>query len=745
MHRKLIGCFMLAALLAGCAAPNTLMPSAIPTATVTLAQPQVRVTRAPGVKEAVQQLFTDWQQGDTTALYATLSAESRAKWTQEQVSQVYENLANEATLAGLDYAIGAIQIDPQRAFVETHITYHTNIFGDFERAITLPWALEGGEWRLVWAPELVLPELAGGNRLGFERSWNGRGNIFDQGGKPLVAEVKTAAIGVWPDYADLEKTPRLPALLAPFSAYNAETIYGLIRYAQPGAYVPIGEVTLDQDPQRLETLRSFGSVVISEYSRRMYYGGGVASHVTGFVSTIQPDELASYLRRGYRAEDLVGRKGIELWGEKTLIGKMGGRLYVFNPEGQPVGELGSAPAEPGQDITLTIQRDFQSEVQKALSVFDGAIVALERDSGRVLAMASSPSFDPNIFDLEGAEWSRPGGSAGRSGEQSQFNRAAEGQYPLGSVFKLITISAALESGKFTPESTYDCQYSFLDLQGMTLYDWTWDHFQEDGKTKPSGLLTLPQGLARSCNPWFWHIGLELFNSGADRAISEMARSFGLGSKTGIEGIEEETGNVPDAGTAVDATNLAIGQGELLVTPLQVARFVAALGNGGTLYRPQLIEKYIAKNGTVTGVFQKEAQGALPLKPAHLSLIQEAMRGVIYSQKPEGTAMRVLGDLKLRIAGKTGTATTSLRDPHAWFAGFSEEGREDLPDIAVVVIAEFAGEGSEVAAPIFRRVMELYFFGEPKMRYPWEATFNVTRSPTVPVTAKPPTVQPGLHP
>ena len=273
----------------------------------------------------------------------------------------------------------------------------------------------------------------------------------------------SGSIGVWPDYADRDSNPRLPALLDPFSAYDAETIYGLIRYAQPGAYVPIGEVPVDFDPERLEALKTYGSVVVSEYSRRMYSGGGVAPHVVGFVSTIQPDELSSYRRQGYKAEDLVGRMGIEQWGERVLNGKPGGKLYVFNPQGQPVAELGSAPSEPAQDIYLTIKRDFQGEVQKALSIYDGAVVVLERDTGRVLAMASSPGFDPNIFYLDSGSWGNPLASILNQENLSQFNRASEGQYPLGSVFKLITISAALESGRFTESQPTNA--------GMTSASW----------------------------------------------------------------------------------------------------------------------------------------------------------------------------------------------------------------------------------------------------------------------------------
>jgi penicillin-binding protein 2 len=452
--------------------------------------------------------------------------------------------------------------------------------------------------------------------------------------------------------------------------------------------------------------------------------------------------MAEYRRRGYRSDDRVGRKGLEQWGENILMGKRGGTLYVFSPDGRPIGELGSVAGEPGQEITTTLDRDFQREVQKAMSVYRGAIVVLERDTGRVLAMASSPGFDPNAFEIENYNWNTLLGEIVNDPALPQFNRATQGQYPLGSVFKIITMAAALESGRFTPESTYDCQYQFTELPGLTLYDWTWDHFQEDEKTQPSGLLTLPQGLIRSCNPWFWHIGLDLYNSGLTKAIAEMSRGFGLGSKTGIEGVEEQTGNIPEPGNAVDATNLAIGQGDMQVTPLQVARFIAALGNGGTLYRPQVIEKIAPPGGEATFTFKPEVQGKLPIQSSTLQTIVEAMKGVVASRTPPGTAYRPLAGLDIPVAGKTGTATSSASEPHAWFAGFTFAERADKPDIAIAVVAENAGEGSEIAAPIFRRVVELYFYGQPLKLYTWEATFDVTRSPTVEFTEEP-TQQPGF--
>jgi cell division protein FtsI/penicillin-binding protein 2 len=182
-------------------------------------------------------------------------------------------------------------------------------------------------------------------------------------------------------------------------------------------------------------------------------------------------------------------------------------------------------------------------------------------------------------------------------------------------------------------------------------------------------------------------------------------------------------------TPGDAVQLAIGQSSLQVTPLQVARFISAIGNGGTLLRPQIIERVQTAEGEVSHEFKPDPQGQLPLDEADLGSLQEAMFGVTSS--PIGTARRVLrypSTFSIKVAGKTGTAESGLEDPHAWFAGYTLMDREDLPDIAVVVIVENQGEGSEWAAPIFRRVVEAYFFGRPYTLYRWESEIGVTRTP-----------------
>jgi cell division protein FtsI/penicillin-binding protein 2 len=729
-------CVLFGILLASCTnAPAStptigITPDATATIQADLPDPIVRTTQIPQAEAAAVAYLDAWTADDTQTMYSLLSAESQNALTQETFQQKYEGVANEAALKEVRYEILSDEkVDDKTARVNYRVTLASNLVGDITRETGMKLTLEQGNWRVQYDDAMILPELAGGNQLRMDLNPSTRASIVDRNGNLLAGQAEATSVGLIPDYIDPENADGLFGLLSRASGLTAAEIRSRVENASPGEYLALGQLDTQESSNLLRALGAYGAVVLTNYVSRYYPNNGIASHLTGYVQAIAKEELAKYRRLGYRTDEKVGRKGIERWGEETLIGQHGGVLYLVDSQGTPIGELGSAVSSPGQAIYTTVDSEFQLGVQEALRGFNGAAVVLEKDTGRVLAFASSPTFDPNSFQTENYNWWTTLPGVVNDPNLPEFDRVTQGLYPLGSVFKVITAAAALESGLYTADTTYDCQYDFTEVAGLVLHDWTYAHFLEDGETPPSGLLTLPEGLIRSCDPFFWHLGKGLYDAGLTTAVSDMARAFGLGALTNIGVVDENAGTVPDPKSEVDAVNLAIGQGDLQVTPLQVAAFIAAIGNGGSLYRPQAIEKIVAEDGSITYEFKPELTSTLPVKPENLKILQDAMRAVTNSNKPRGTAYLVFNGFRIPVYGKTGTAQTQTEKPHAWFAGYTGLGGSEKPDIAIAVIAESAGEGSEIAAPIFRRIVELYFTGAPGRLYPWESAIGVTKTPT----------------
>lgn len=730
---KLLRVFLLIALLAGC------MPAVGSPSTGASTPTALRVLQGPAETQAVEaaarRYLDAWKNDDYATMYPLLTELSRSAFSQDEFNRHYQSVAVEAALKDIDYEVLSVLADVNKAQVRYRVTLHSLLVGSVTRETVMNLRPEQGEWRIEWDDTLVLPELQGGNYLVMDRGGYvpSRANIYDRNGAALVAQADATAVGLYPDQVTSEKKDELFEALSKLTGVRVDTIQTMYENAPAGAgwYIPLGEVSADRLAGDLAKLTELPGIMLRPYKSRYYFDSGVAPHVVGYVSAIQPDEVDVYQRQGYQADERVGRAGIEKWGEAYLAGRRGGALYVFNAQGRPVTRLAEAQAEPSQAIYTTLDRTFQVAAQQALSNFRGAIVVMERDTGRVLAMVSAPTYDPNAFEPINFNSSQLLYDIQTDPTQPLLNRATQGQYPLGSVFKIVTMAAALESGKYTPETTYQCGYFFEELPGARLNDWTYDYFLQNGNTIPSGLLTLPQGLIRSCNPWFWHIGLDLFNRGQTTLVADLARGSGFGKLTGIEGVEEEPGQIPAPHSVVDAVNMAIGQGDVLVTPLQVATFAAAIGNGGALYQPQLIERVGAPDIKPTQIFEPRKTGKLLITAENLKVVQQAMVGVIRNEKPRGTAWHVFTGLDVPVAGKTGTAQSGGDRPHAWFAGYTFAEREDRPDIAIAVVVENVGEGSDYAAPIFRRIVELYFSGQPQKLYWWESSYNVpgTLTPT----------------
>jgi penicillin-binding protein 2 len=720
--------------LSACSKP--VIPGPFGQDTSTLPPPPVTIIPAPDATAAITKYLSALQKDEFETMYAMLSQASRDAITLEDFSKRWNDALNHMSASSIEYTINSSQISPDVAEIGYSVTYKTALVGDIQRNILLRMANEKNEWKVIWEDSQILPELAGGNQVAMEYSVPARGDIYDRNGLPIVSQSDAFAFGIQTDQIDLEVSGTLKEELSNLCGFDPEYIQDLIDISGPGYYLPMCEATREE-AQRLIGI-SPGGLVYSEYSSRYYFETGLAPQAVGYTLSISQEDLNTYRRLGYRGDEKVGMAGIEKWAEDYLAGKHGGILRVVGPDGQIISTLAQSSPEAASSVYLTIDENMQYWAQQAMEYFRGAIVVMEVDTGRIIAMASGPDFDPNLF-----EPNNPNNLALNdllnNNNQPLLNRAAQGQYPLGSVFKIITMSAGMESGLYLKDTPYDCQYHFTELPDRVLDDWTFTHCEEalaagefcnDPSTLPSGMVTLQEGLMRSCNPYFWHIGNDLFSNfdrGSD--IAKMARGFGLGSPTGIEQITEASGQILDPATALDAVNQAIGQGDVQVTPLQVANFIAAIANGGTLYRPQIVEKIQPVEGEPILVFRPDARGTLPLRDENLEILREAM--IMVTQNPLGTARFNMRGIDFKVAGKTGTAESGNGDSHAWFAGYTyNAGNTGVPDIAIAVIVENVGEGSEYAVPIFRYMVETYYYGTPGRRdYEFGEIGNPPYTPT----------------
>jgi penicillin-binding protein 2 len=707
----------------------------------TPAQPVVEVTELPSPEGTVRAYLTAWQAWDYDRMYALLSPLSRDAQTKEDFEAYYRKVRETATLRSIDFELTDVTVSPDAATVSYNLILHTILVGDIACSTEMLMQYRDGGWKVSWDEATVLPDLKGGNKLVMYREPTARGNIYDRNGLALASmNDEVVSIGIVP--GEIESEGNVLAALSGILGKPRALIEELIDYDHPDWYIPIGNISKEDAGTFYGMLMGTpGLRVQTATETRYYYGGGVASNVVGYVGQITAEQKEHYLELGYAGDELVGQVGIETWGEEFLAGRPGATLMVVSPTGQRVTTLATGEPVPGMSIYTTLDRKLQEKMEDLLMPppYTGAAVVLNRDTGEVLAMMSSPTYDSNLFNTDNASHQYLQSLVFDNPNNPLLNRATLGLYPLGSVFKIITMAAGLESGDFTPDTLYTDTGYFTEVEGFVGTAWTVE------RELPSvGTITLSEGLIRSSNPYFWHVGLDLYYKNW-LLVPDMARSFGLGSLTGIGVIDEAPGFVPDViwkkdngeeWTENDALQQAIGQGELQVTPLQVADFGAAVGNGGTLYQPQLILKIQPPIGDPVFTFQPKIRGTLPVSPENLAAIQKAMRGVV--NDPKGTARHRFYDISsvIRIAGKTGTAQLDYHDPYSWFVSYTDNNSPDKPDIATAIVVENAGEGSTYAAPMTRRIIEIYYYGEPMARYAWEYTYGMRGTNTPEVTEGP---------
>ena len=553
--------------------------------------------------------------------------------------------------------------------------------------------------------------LSENNRIRIKRILGTRGMIYDQRGDLLVDSRPSFDLLFVPE--DSENPEATLRQLAGYLGREESEL--LENFKQSKSRSAFDDITLGKDVDwatvvAVETHQlDLPGVTLRARPRRSYADGPAGAHVLGYLGEIGPKQLKSFKAEGYELGDEIGQYGLEKKWEQYLRGKGGGQQVEVDAVGRRVRVLSEVISGPGYTVHLTLDRKLQQTAYEALQGKEGTIVVLDVHSGAILAMASTPAFDPNVFarGIKGDEWR----ALIKDRLRPLNNRAIQGQYPPGSTFKVVMAIAGLEEEAIQPD-TKIFDPGFFPFGNRNFRDW---------KKEGHGSVDLHKSLVESCDVYYYTLGTRL---GIDK-IAKWSRAFGLGEKSGALLDDEKSGLVPDTEWKRkrfrqpwypgETPSVAIGQGYLTVTPLQLANMMAAVANGGTLYRPRLVSRVESIEGQRVYEQGPEVIRTIELKPETLNRVRNALADVVQGAAGTGKAAR---SPLIALAGKTGTAQvvemkgaylkseqlTYFNRDHAWFVSYAPLNK---PEIAIAVLVEHGGHGGEAAAPMAKKVAEKY--------------------------------------
>ncbi len=554
--------------------------------------------------------------------------------------------------------------------------------------------------------------LAENNRIRLKKIPGTRGMVFDRKGQLLIDSRPSFDLLFVPE--DAKEPETTLRRLAGFLGRDEGELLGLLE--ENKGRPPFEEMVLGRDIDwrtlvAVETHQlDLPGVTLRIRPRRSYLLNSMAAHLLGYMGEIGPKQLKAQKEKGYGMGDEIGQFGLERRWEELLRGRTGGQQVEVDALGRRVRVLHEVEDVPGYSVFLTLDRDLQETAYEALQGKQGAIVALEVNSGAILALVSTPAFDPNIFarGVTGEEWR----ALGQDRMHPLNNRAIQGQYPPGSTFKIVLAIAALEEKVIDPETPLQCHGS-MAFGNRVFRDW---------KKQGHGAVDLHKGIVQSCDVYFYQLGQRI---GIDR-IAKYARALGLGEKTGIALDDEKPGLIPDTEWKMrrfgqpwfpgETPSASIGQGYVNVTPLQMANLMATIANGGTRYRPWFVRRVESLDGTLIREYGPEKIRSLELKENTLKHVRGALADAVNSGS--GTGGHAKSNM-VAIAGKTGTAQVAemrgayvkseqlsylIRD-HAWFVAYAPA---ENPVIAIAALVEHGGHGGAAAAPMAKKVIEKYF-------------------------------------
>lgn len=574
-------------------------------------------------------------------------------------------------------------------------------------------------WYLQVMEGRAFKELSSNNRIRLVKKTAPRGLIFDRSGVRLAENHPGFDLSIIAE----DLTDRIGTInkLSALVGIDRETIEARLKKAEgrpPFQPVKIKENLSWEEMVGVEIFKfKLPGVVLEEGPKRNYPFSEATAHIIGYIGEINERKYKELKNKGlknYSLNSTIGKYGVEASTDHSLRGIDGGRHIEVDALGREIKTLKKFHPKPGNDIYLTIDIVTQLAAARAMEGKAGAVVALEPRSGKIIALVSSPSFDPNKLStgVSQKEWreivSNP--------LNVLTNRTIQGQYPPASTFKVITASAALEEEVISSSTKIYAGPSFK-LGRQIFRDW---------KEAGHGKIAVHRAIVESADTFFYQVGLKV----GIEALAYYANGFGLGKKTGIDLDNEKPGLVPTSEWKRkvynkpwyrgETVNTSVGQGYMLATPLQLVSAYAAIANGGTLYEPKLIELIKSPGGETLVEFKPVVMDTVPVSYENLRIIRKALKGVV--DETGGTAAG-LRTRDLQIAGKTGTAQVvrlkkrekdiekipyKLRD-HAWFVGFAPYNE---PRIVVAVLVEHGGFGSKAAAPVALEVFKAYLNNNP---------------------------------
>jgi penicillin-binding protein 2 len=568
-------------------------------------------------------------------------------------------------------------------------------------------------WRLQVAEGEYHRTLSENNRVRLKRVSATRGLIYDRTGQLLVENRPSFDVVMVPE--DARRPQQVLSRLGEFLQGDMADAKQALLTASATHRPPFESVVLRRDVDwdtlvAVETRQiELPGVSMQIGPRRNYVYGAMAAHLLGYVGEVDVGELARL--SGYQMGDTIGKYGLEKYWEENLRGENGGQQVEVDAFGRKLRVLDEVPETPGANIHLTLDIGLQQAAEEAMGEREGAVVVLRPSDGAILAMVSKPAFDPNLFarGITADEWR----SLVDDPLHPLSNKAIQGQYPPGSTFKIVVATAALEENAINPAQRIFCSGS-MRFGKHEFHCW---------KKGGHGWVNLHDAIVQSCDVYFYQVGQRL---GVDK-IAEYARRYGLGAPTGVLLDHERAGTIPDSQWkrqrygepwyAGETLSVAVGQGYVTATPLQMANLIATVADGGVRHRPRYIERVDLPDGE-TAPLESDDPVPLGIRPSTLEQVRVALRDVVESDHGTGKKARVDG---VEVAGKTGTSQAvrlkagrkvnqqqlprEQRD-HAWFVSFAPV---DAPEVAVACLIEHAGGGGgAMAAPVVQQVLAYYF-------------------------------------